>query len=75
MGNSVYGLFCLRSAGPGCPEAVKFLGLVVDDAEVDVGEAHDPVAAFGLGDADGFARRGGVEQAGRIYRSRNLAPG
>ena len=43
MGNSVCGLFCFRAARPGRPEAVKFLGPVVDDAEVDVGEAHDPL--------------------------------
>ena len=29
----------------------------INDAEVDVGEADDPVAAVGLGDADGLSRQ------------------
>ena len=55
MGNSVRRLFGFRAARPGRAEAMKFFRPAIDDAEVDVGEANDPVAAVGLGDADGFA--------------------
>ena len=55
MGNSIRRLFGFRAARPGRAEAMKFLGPAIDDAEVDVGEANDPVAAVGLGNADGFA--------------------
>ncbi len=55
MGNSVHRLFCFRAARPGCAEATEFPSPAVDDAEIDVGDAKDPVAAVGLGDADGFA--------------------
>ena len=55
MGNSVRRLFGFGAVRPGRAKAMKFLGPSVDDAEVDLGEANDPVAAVGLGDADGFA--------------------
>ena len=55
MGDSVPGSFGFRAARPGRAEAVKLLRPSVDDAEVDVGEAHDPVPAVGLGDADRLA--------------------
>ena len=55
MGNSVRRLFGFRAARPGRAEAMKFFRPAIDDAEVDPGEANDPVAAVGLGDADGFA--------------------
>ncbi len=50
-------LVCLASARPGRgrAEAMKFFRPAIDDPEVDVGETNDPVAAVGLGDADGFA--------------------
>ena len=55
MGDSVRCLFGFRAARPGRPEAMKFFRPAVDDPEVDIGEANDPVAAVGLGDADGLA--------------------
>ncbi len=78
MGNSVYGLFCFRATRPDSPEAVKFLGLVGDEAEGEVEEAPDPVAAFGLGEADGFARQGIGEEPQNprpTCSSRRCAPG
>ncbi len=55
MGNSVHRLFGFRAARPGRAEAMEFPGPTVDDAEIDVGDAKDPVAAVGLGDADSLA--------------------
>ena len=54
MGDSVRRLFGFRPARPGRAEAMKFFRPAVDDPEVDVGEANDPIAAVGLGDADGL---------------------
>ncbi len=48
MGNSVHCLFGFRAARPGRAEATEFPGPAVDDAEIDVGDAKDPVAAVGL---------------------------
>ena len=55
MGNSVPGVFGFRAARPGRAEAMKFFRPAIDDPEVDLGEANDPVATVGFGDADGFA--------------------
>src|SRR3990172_7547018 len=57
MGDSFPGLFGWRftAARAGRREAAQPLGFAIDEAEVDVGEADDPVAAFGLGDADDLA--------------------
>ena len=55
MGNSFRGLFSHWAAPRGGPKAVEFFRPAIHDAQVDVGEADDPVAAGGLGDTDGFA--------------------
>ena len=80
MGNSVPGVFGFRAARPGRAEAMKFFRPAIDDAEVDVGEANDPVAAVGLGDADGFAlqRLADEDQVaapldGPVVRTRRMA--
>ncbi|OWJ55878.1 hypothetical protein BWR60_35740, partial [Inquilinus limosus] len=59
MVDSFHGLFwCCRAARPGRPIAAKRSSVTVDQAEIDVCEADDPVAGLGLGDADGFADQG-----------------
>ena len=40
---------------PGRKEAAQSFAGAVDQSEVDVGEADDPVAVLGFGDADGLA--------------------
>ena len=57
MGNSFLRSFSFRAARPGRAKAMKFFRPAVDDAKVDVGEAHDPVPAVGLGNADRLARQ------------------
>jgi signal transduction histidine kinase len=47
--------FGFMAARPGRHDAAKLFGVPVDEGEVEIGEAHDPVAGFGLGDADGLA--------------------
>ena len=58
MGNSVFGSFRFRAARPGRPEAAQFCGLSVEQSEIDAGEARDPVAGVGFGDADALAGQG-----------------
>ena len=78
MGNSVPGVFGFRAARPGRAEAMKFFRPAIDDPEVDVGEA-DPVAAVGLGDADGFALQRFADEDqvaaldGAVGRTRRMA--
>ena len=57
MGNGVRGSLRFRAARPGRPEAMKSFRPAIDDPEVDVSEANDPVAAVGLGNADRLARQ------------------
>src|SRR4051794_4472042 len=57
MGDSFHVLFRLgfvagRSARP---EAAPLSGVAVDEAELEIGEADEPVTGRGLGDADGLA--------------------
>src|SRR4029077_6305850 len=33
----------------------KFFGLAIDDAELDIGKADDPIAGLGFGEAEGLA--------------------
>src|SRR5882724_98520 len=47
--------FGFTAGRPSRREASQFLGPPVDEAEVDGGEADDPVAGLGLGDADRLA--------------------
>ena len=42
-------------ARPGRAKAAKFAGATVDDGEIDIAKADDPVAVLGLGDADRLA--------------------
>jgi hypothetical protein len=44
------------AAGP--PGSGGAFGLAVDDAEIDVGEAHEPIAGLGFDHTDGFAGEG-----------------
>ena len=46
--------FCFLAPRPGRKEEAQFLGLAIDDAEVDIGVANQPVAGFGFGDPDGL---------------------
>src|SRR5882724_7609551 len=59
MGNSFPGLFWLgfTAARPGRREAAKLFRVAVDDAKIDVDEAHDPIAGLCLREANGFARQ------------------
>src|SRR5882724_8727314 len=54
MGNSFRGLFYRRFAAPrpGRRKAAELLVCAVDDTEIDVGKADDPIAALGLGNPD-----------------------
>src|ERR1700722_2160086 len=51
MGNSFRGLFFRRFAAPrpGRRKAAELLGCAVDQAEIDVGKADDPIACLSLG--------------------------
>ena len=57
MVDSLPGLFRFgfASARPCRGKAAQFFAGPVEDAEIDGGEADEPVAVFGLGDADGLA--------------------
>src|SRR6185312_5706251 len=61
---SFLGLFWGRfmAGRPARHKAAKFFGDAIDDAELDVGEADDPVAGFGLGDTDGFVNERFAEE-------------
>src|ERR1700736_2008980 len=43
------------AARPACHKAAQLFGLAVDDAELDIGKADEPVTGFGFGDADRLA--------------------
>ena len=45
------------SCRPGCSEPAKLLGPPVDDPEIDFGEADQPIAGFGFGDAHRLANQ------------------
>src|SRR5580658_10167388 len=51
MGDSFRGLFCRRFTAPrpGRRKAAELFARAVDDAEIDVDKADDPIAAFSLG--------------------------
>ena len=57
MGNRFPGLFMVSfyAPRPGRIEAAQSSAGAIEDAEIDVGEADDPVAVLGFGDADGLA--------------------
>src|SRR5271154_2892445 len=57
MPDSFLGLFRFRfmAGRPARHEAAKFFAPAIDDAQVDVGEANDPISEHGFGDADRFA--------------------
>src|SRR5258706_13515877 len=55
MGDSFPVLFRFLAPRPGRKEAAQFFGLSVDEAEIDIGIADEPVAGFGFGDTHGFA--------------------
>src|SRR6266404_1850607 len=57
MPDSFHVLFLRRSlAGrPARQAATQLSGLAINDTEFDIGEAHEPVARLGLGDAYGLA--------------------
>src|SRR5215472_6222608 len=46
MGDRFLGLFCFAAPRPGRRKAAKFFRAGVDDPEVDIGEADDPVAVL-----------------------------
>src|SRR5215831_12058299 len=52
MGNTFLGLFRFTAPRPGRRKASNFFASAIDDAEIDVGKANDPVAILGLGDPD-----------------------
>src|SRR5260370_41565798 len=58
MGDSFPGLFRFAAPRPGRRKAAKLSGPAIDDAEVEIGKAHDPVAGRGFGDADRLAGEG-----------------
>ena len=58
MGDSFSGVLRFAAPRPGRRKAAKFFSLAVDHPEVDVGEAHDPVAVRRLGDADRLTDQG-----------------
>src|SRR5450755_999 len=64
MPDSFPGLFwlCFQAGRPARLEAAELLGLTVDEAKVDIGEAHDPVALLGLGDAGELADEGFTDE-------------
>jgi hypothetical protein len=55
--DSFLGLFwgCFMAGRPARHKAAELSGRAIDDAELDIGEADDPVAGFGLSDAHSFA--------------------
>ena len=64
MPDSLPGLFwlCFQAGRPARLEAAELLGSTVDEAKVDIGEAHDPVARLGLGDADELTDEGFADE-------------
>src|SRR5258705_13375408 len=60
MVDSVHRLFVVgfAPARPGRRKVAQFLGRAIDVAELDIGEADDPVAGECFGDTDGFADQG-----------------
>ena len=64
MPDSFPGLFwlCFQAGRPARLEAAEFLGPTIDEAKVDIGEAHDPVALLSLGDADELADEGFADE-------------
>ena len=64
MPDSFPGLFWLgfQAGRPARLEAAELLGPTIDEAKVDIGEAHDPVALLGLGDADELADEGFADE-------------
>jgi len=64
MPDSFPGLFWLgfQAGRPARLEAAELLGPTIDEAKVDIGEAHDPVARLGLGDADELADEGFADE-------------
>jgi hypothetical protein len=58
MGDSFLVLFRFAAARPGGGETAQFFRPPVEDAEVQVEEAKQPIAVGGRGDADGFANEG-----------------
>jgi hypothetical protein len=63
MGNSVRVLFCFTPGRPPRGEAAELPGLSVDESEVDVGIADDPVAVSGFGHADGLSDEDFTDEA------------
>src|SRR5262249_15497340 len=49
-------------ARPGGRKRAQPCSTPIDEADGNVGKAHDPVAGVGLGDADGFADQGLAEE-------------
>ena len=64
MPDSFPGLFwlCFQAGRPARLEAAELLGPTVDEAKVDIGEAYDPVALIGLGDADELTDEGFADE-------------
>src|SRR6266853_1115816 len=58
MGDSFPGLFRFAAPRPGRRKAAKLSGPAIDDAAVEIGKAHDPVAGRGFGDSDLLAGEG-----------------
>src|SRR5579883_325269 len=63
MADSFLGLFWfgVMAGRPARHNAAQLSGLAIDETEVDVGEADDPVSGLSLGDADGLAGEGLVD--------------
>src|SRR4029077_12147047 len=64
MPDSFPGLFwlCFQAGRPARLEAAEFLGPWIYEPKCDIGEAPDPVALLGLGDADELADEGFADE-------------
>ena len=49
--------FCFMAGWPARHKAAQPFGLAIDDAEVAIGKADQPIAGLGFGDADRLARQ------------------